>query len=273
LLHGRQTASPTQLRTFFASQLIRQMANFSMSHLLSNSSHSCLFLIHKQLQLFNFLSLGKRELAEKVGNTSQCEDNILPDILFAQINHNASQAGHGYTWSPPNVFDLMWQSVMRLRLGILRCLIPDSFRIFDNVLPNEYLQFICMQSFNLVPYMMERQSSRDWTTKSDFFVTKKQLADNEVGRHVEVAMRLLLTGIAPDEKEATIQPVAARKQVNLSELSVRVHRKPRNLSFLATAGGSVSSDPNPEDSRVDNYDPPQSVMNRSEYSVPATSMG
>lgn len=267
------------MRTFFASQLIRQTNNYTMSQVLANCTHSCLFLIHKQLQLLNFLSLGKRELAEKVGNVHQCEDTILPDILFAQINQNASAAGRGHPWTPPHVFDLMWESVMRLRLGVLHCLIPDAFRVADNVLPNEYLQFICMQSFNLVPYIMERQSSRlnaDLASKSDFFVTKKQLADNEVGRHVEAAMRLLLTGIAPDEKEPAIQPVAVRKQVNLSELSLRVHRKLRNASFKATAGGSVCSDPNPEDSRNDHYGSPmrdrtESVANRSEYAAPSTS--
>lgn len=275
LLHGRQTATATQLRTFFASQLIRQTANYTMSQVLANCSHSSLFLIHKQLQLVNFLSLGRRELAEKVGNVTQCEDTFLPDILFAQINRNASAAGRGHPWTPAHVFDLMWESVMRLRLGILRCLIPDAFRVVDNVLPNEYLQFICTHSFNLVPYLAERQNSRlnaaDWGTKSDFFVTKKQLEDNEVGRHVEAAMRLLLTGIVPEEKEAAIQPVAARKQISLCELSWRVHRRTRNPSFLATAGGSIGSDPNPEEnSRFDHYNSPnndraESVMNKSEY--------
>jgi hypothetical protein len=66
LLHGRGSASASQMRAFFASQLIRQTAHFSMAQLLVNCSHSSLLLVHKQLQLLNYLSLGKRELAEKV---------------------------------------------------------------------------------------------------------------------------------------------------------------------------------------------------------------
>jgi hypothetical protein len=122
------------------------------------------------------------KFCRKVGNSSQSEDTLLPDILFAQINANASGSGAGRDWTPPHVFDLLWESAMRLRVGIVQCLVPDAFAIVENVLPNEYLQFICMQSFNLVPYLLERQNSlmvRE--TRSDFFVNKKQLEDNEVG--------------------------------------------------------------------------------------------
>ena len=89
-------------------------------------------------------------------------------------------------------------------------------------------------------------------------------------------MRLLLTGIAADEKEAPIQPVPVKKQINLSELSMRAHRKSKNLSHAATAGESATCDLD----LVDDYTPlrdrmeADSVLNRrlSEYSAPVTSM-
>jgi len=76
-------------------------------------------------------------------------------------------------------------------------------------------------------------------SSNDFFITKKQLEDNEVNKYVEAAMKLILTGITPDEKEKEIGPVPVRSQTNMSELSEnRLYKKPVNMSYLATLGGS-----------------------------------
>ncbi len=68
LLSGLDNSTPTQLRAFFASQLHRQTNNYTFAQILTNCNHSCLYLIIKQLQLFNYLSLSKRELCEKAIN-------------------------------------------------------------------------------------------------------------------------------------------------------------------------------------------------------------
>jgi len=65
VLSGFDNSTPAQLRTFFASQLHRQTNNYTFSQILTNCNQSCLYLITKQLQLFNYLSLSKKELCEK----------------------------------------------------------------------------------------------------------------------------------------------------------------------------------------------------------------
>jgi hypothetical protein len=159
----------------------------------------------------------------------------LPDIVFSEICHNAANASR--TWTTLNVFDLLWSMIMRLRRSVLQCLVKDNFAIHDNVLPNEYIQFIGVQSFDIVPYLNHRQATL--TASNEFFITKKQLEDNEVNKYVEAAMKLILTGLTPDEKEKEIGPVPIRAQTNMSELSEnRLFRKPVNMSYLATMGGS-----------------------------------
>lgn len=180
--------------------------------------------------------MSKRELIEKVGNNSQSEDAIIADILFSEINFNASRVSKK-SWCSQNVFDLLWSSIMRFRYGIIRCLIPDNFNVYDNVLPNEYIQFIGIQSFNIIPYLISRQNTI-LESRSDFFVTKKQLEDNEINKHIESAMKLMLTGILPEEKEKDIVPVPMKSQTNMNELSNRPIRKPAGFSYEATLGGS-----------------------------------
>ncbi len=170
-----------------------------------------------------------------MGNYSQSEDTLLPDIVFSEICHNAVNAAR--TWTTLNVFDLFWSMIMRVRCCILQCLVKDNFAIHDNVLPNEYIQFIGVQSFDIIPYLNHRQNTM--ISSNDFFITKKQLEDNEVNKYVEAAMKLILTGITPDEKEKEIGPVPVRSQTNMSELSEnRLYKKPVNMSYLATLGGS-----------------------------------
>jgi hypothetical protein len=144
LLNGVENSNSTQLRTFFANQLHRQNAQlaqkFIFSMILVNCSNSCLLLINKLLQLFNYLSLSKKSLTEKIGNFTQSEDNIIADLIFQEINSNSFYSRK--FWYNENTFDLYWSILMKLRYSILKCLIKDSFCIYENVMPIEYLQYI-----------------------------------------------------------------------------------------------------------------------------------
>ena len=234
LLKGVDNSTSTQLRLFFANQLQRQSQNtgkLNFSLILANCSQGCLFLITRLLQIFNYLSLSKQYLTEKVGNLTQSEDNIIADILFSEINRNYLTSRK--IWCPENMFDMFWSALMKIRYSIIKCLIPDSFGIFENVLPIEYLQFIGMQSFNLIPYLNTKQNG-SISSKSEYYITSKQFEDNEINKVIENAMKLVLTGIAPDEKEKEIQPVPTKSQTNMTDITQRPMKKPNGLSNEAT---------------------------------------
>ena len=81
---------------------------------------------------------------------------------------------------------------------------------------------------------MNTKQNGSISSKSEYYITSKQFEDNEINKVIENAMKLVLTGIAPDEKEKEIQPVPTKSQTNMTDITQRPMKKPNGLSNEAT---------------------------------------
>lgn len=170
-------------------ELKQPLYNFFQATHLGKSS---LQVFCKALQVFNGLFISQIEEKTNVKDENLNLLNLVVENVLLEMRHNSN--GKQMKWSSDYMFDHMWYTLIRLRYYVFESKLDDSFKIFENLLPKIFYDYIGFHNLAQPLYDYEPDQNR-----TNEYNGSKNQTPHPCTSAFENAMRIVFSSVINDE--------------------------------------------------------------------------
>ena len=211
----------------------------AMNFMANLTNTSSLYLLVKTLQIFIFITFNQLEMNKIFVDENLSEEDLILEVILNEIGINEDD--HDAKWSVENLFDRIWNCLMRIRYSLLHGYLQDTFDILHNVVPSMFIRYI-------VQFEVSNQSSGNSNNKRYSSLSRSSSVRSMEGKNqvnvsnkfmhaIESTMKSMLTTIITDEMNVfTINMLPRVPTVTFDDLINSQSKS--NITISITSGSS-----------------------------------